>query len=285
MPDPSNLLLLDVFHVTLAALALGLIAFALIRRSNALIRWHEHGNVWTQPFQWWNLAVFVGVTALFYGNLWVMTYKPGEVESKTSSASDSELAVLILASALGQGILALGLVFVMHARGHNILELFGLTRLKLEQIAKWSIGALLLAMPVIIGVAIGWEKLLTHGLGKEQKQQELVEIFQNNPSVLLQAAIVISACILAPLFEEILFRGFFYATLKRFSERFFAAIVVSLIFAAIHSNLGSLLPLFVLAMAITIAYELTGCLLVPIAMHAIFNTTMVTLMFLAPTGS
>ena len=37
--------------------------------------------------------------------------------------------------------------------------------------------------------------------------------------------------------------------------------------------------LFVLAMSFTIAYELTGCLLVTFAMHSLFNTTQVMLMF------
>jgi membrane protease YdiL (CAAX protease family) len=31
-------------------------------------------------------------------------------------------------------------------------------------------------------------------------------------------------------------------------------------------------------MTLTLAYELTGCLLVPIAMHAIFNTTQIAVM-------
>jgi membrane protease YdiL (CAAX protease family) len=46
---------------------------------------------------------------------------------------------------------------------------------------------------------------------------------------------------------------------------------VSLLFALVHHHVGSLVPLFVLALGLTTAYEATGCLLVPVFMHAIFN--------------
>ena len=51
----------------------------------------------------------------------------------------------------------------------------------------------------------------------------------------------------------------------------FAAIFTSLIFACVHRYVGGLVPLFVLSMGFAVAYEMTGCLLVPIIMHAFFN--------------
>ena len=39
----------------------------------------------------------------------------------------------------------------------------------------------------------------------------------------------------------------------------------------LHLHLPSLLPLFLLACVLTLAYELSGSLLVPMAMHALFN--------------
>jgi membrane protease YdiL (CAAX protease family) len=41
---------------------------------------------------------------------------------------------------------------------------------------------------------------------------------------------------------------------------------------------GSLVPLCVLAVLFCIAYELTGCLLVPMLLHMIFNATSIVMM-------
>jgi membrane protease YdiL (CAAX protease family) len=51
-----------------------------------------------------------------------------------------------------------------------------------------------------------------------------------------------------------------------------------LLFSAMHANLAALPSLCVLAFALTVAYELTGCILVPMAMHALFNLTMFSVM-------
>ena len=44
------------------------------------------------------------------------------------------------------------------------------------------------------------------------------------------------------------------------------------LFAAIHTHLPSFGPLFVLAVCLTLAYEWTGSIFVPITMHALFNS-------------
>jgi membrane protease YdiL (CAAX protease family) len=47
------------------------------------------------------------------------------------------------------------------------------------------------------------------------------------------------------------------------------------VFAASHMHLPSVAPLFVFALGLGLSYELTGSLLVPITMHALFNAVMV----------
>ena len=46
---------------------------------------------------------------------------------------------------------------------------------------------------------------------------------------------------------------------------------VSALFAAIHFDAVTLVPLFALALALTWLYEKTDCLLAPIAAHSLFN--------------
>ncbi len=92
----------------------------------------------------------------------------------------------------------------------------------------------------------------------------------------------VSAVIVAPVVEETLFRGFIYAVTKRLTDRWFSACFTSLMFALVHHHVGSIVPLFVLAMGFTLAYEASGCLLVPIFMHALFNAFNLALLSLHP---
>jgi len=66
--------------------------------------------------------------------------------------------------------------------------------------------------------------------------------------------------------------------LKRYTDGPFAAIISGLFFAIMHSHVGSLVPLWVLAVILCGAYEITGCLLVPMLLHALFNSTSISVM-------
>ena len=92
-------------------------------------------------------------------------------------------------------------------------------------------------------------------------------------------AVSLTAVVVAPFFEELFFRGYFYPTLKRYVGPVVSSILVSALFACIHANVQSLLPLFGLALCLTIAYEWTGSLLVPMTMHAMFNSVNLLLMY------
>ena len=282
MPDPSKLLLLDIFHLAFLMLGLGLLAYALIRRSNPLIRWHEHGSVWTDPFQKIDVLIMMVIVGCYYALIHFSTYQ----ESTSLTEIDSvEVAAMIIFQFVSMTILLAGIFFTLfYVRGVDLAELLGLRRLRSSQIIVWALAMMAITFPIVIGVALGWNFLLERAFGEKPQSQELVTIMSESGDMTVKLLIAFSACIFAPVTEEILFRGYFYPALKRFSERYFAAIVISLLFALIHSNTMSVLPLFVLAMSFTIAYELTGCLLVPIVMHAMFNTIQVVLMFLYPSN-
>jgi membrane protease YdiL (CAAX protease family) len=55
---------------------------------------------------------------------------------------------------------------------------------------------------------------------------------------------------------------------------------VSLLYALIHLNLPTLVPLFVLALVLTWLYVRTDRLLVPIAAHSLFNAANLAILFL-----
>ena len=71
-----------------------------------------------------------------------------------------------------------------------------------------------------------------------------------------------------------------YPFVKQLGSPKMAFFGTSAIFAEIHFDAGSLVPLFVLALVLTWLYKKTDCLMAPIAAHSLFNATnLVVLLF------
>jgi membrane protease YdiL (CAAX protease family) len=80
-----------------------------------------------------------------------------------------------------------------------------------------------------------------------------------------------AAVLLAPLAEEVLFRGILYPAIKQTGHPRLAFWGTSLLFAAVHMNVVTFVPLTVLALVLTALYERTNNLLAPIMAHVLFN--------------
>jgi len=102
--------------------------------------------------------------------------------------------------------------------------------------------------------------------------QPIAELLATSGSVTIVGLIVALAVLVAPVFEEILFRGLAYPVLKKRWGLWRALVFVSLIFAVIHLHAPSAAALLVLGIALGLAYETTGSILTPITMHSLFNT-------------
>jgi membrane protease YdiL (CAAX protease family) len=90
----------------------------------------------------------------------------------------------------------------------------------------------------------------------------------------------VAVVILAPIAEEVFFRGVVFNAWLREGGRRWAYIGSAALFAVIHLSLVSLLPIFLLGLALAWVYERTGNLLAPIAMHATVNGISVALALL-----
>ena len=92
--------------------------------------------------------------------------------------------------------------------------------------------------------------------------------------------VVIAIVVLAPIAEEVFFRGVVFNAWLREGGRRWAFIGSSALFALIHVSVVAVGPLFVLGMALAWIYQRTGNLLAPIAMHATVNGISVALALL-----
>ena len=76
---------------------------------------------------------------------------------------------------------------------------------------------------------------------------------------------------MAPLFEEIIFRGILLPTLSRDFGIIAGIIVSAFIFALAHLSLGEMPPLFVLGIGLGVTRIASGSLLSSVIMHSLWN--------------
>ena len=135
----------------------------------------------------------------------------------------------------------------------------------LRLLAVWP---LVLAAIVVIQV-IG--RMLT-GPGYEIPQHEALKELSEAPQPFLRAMLIFAAVVVAPLQEEMLFRGLLQTTIRSYIGRPWIAIAVtSAAFAMVHADNAHWPALFVLATGLGYGYEKSGSLFQPIFMHAMFN--------------
>lgn len=129
----------------------------------------------------------------------------------------------------------------------------------------------------------GWNGWLERSLGIES-MQEAVKLLQEAKDPLVVALMAVAAVLVAPVAEEVVFRGYLYPAAKRFCGPTGAILFSSLVFSAAHGNVVALVPLFALAVVLCLLYEFTGSIWACISVHFLFNAATVTLQLLARSG-
>ena len=142
-----------------------------------------------------------------------------------------------------------------------------------------SILLYLAAFPILWFYSALYQFFL-YRLGIDLYLQEVAEIFLMPAPMLERIGMYLTAILIAPLFEEILFRGVLLPWAVRRAGFWPGIALVSVLFAGMHFHLPSFLPLLLLSVIFCVAYARTRSLLVPIGMHACFNAVTVILLSL-----
>ena len=111
-------------------------------------------------------------------------------------------------------------------------------------------------------------------LGLDETQDLPDELGANGP-LFNVLAVVVLITVIAPLGEELFFRGFFFGALRNWHGPWLAAILTGAVFGLIHtgsSPVGYLVPLAFFGIGLCLLYEWTGSLYPSIALHALNNS-------------
>lgn len=152
--------------------------------------------------------------------------------------------------------------------------------LHLDGKQRWLLTGLTQGVLLFMGVTL-ISMILVALFPFELKPQAIAEVFSraNKREQMVLVFIVVS--LIAPISEEMYFRGFLYPALSNRLGRIPALIIANSIFGALHLDLLRFLPITLSGIWLTLLYERTGTLYTSITAHAIWNALMVGMIFMA----
>jgi membrane protease YdiL (CAAX protease family) len=177
----------------------------------------------------------------------------------------ARLALITLIYAL----LVLVISALNRKRGMTWEEGFGMGTKQLR-LLRLSPVLYLAAIPFLMIVTQGYHWVLVHWLDMELTMQDAAQAITEERSW-LESGYILVTIVAAPIYEELIFRGILFPYIARQVGVAGGVLAVSAVFALIHSHIPSILPLFLLSVALCLAYWRTGSLWVSIGIHAIFN--------------
>lgn len=179
---------------------------------------------------------------------------------------DDDFGNILIATLTFQGVTWILIPIFLRLADARIRDAFGLNLWNFFRALGWAV--------IILIAALAFEyayELTLQAIGWHPPSQTAVELLNNAPLWPTGIYLAFFAVVLAPVAEEFIFRGVLFTFVKNLGFPKTAWIVVSLLFALVHGDVGIFVPLFFLALLLTWLYEKTENLLAPIIAHALFN--------------
>lgn len=263
-----TLITLSIIPVLGGLIGLGLIIFLLIQR---LLKQEESilatndGITWKTPWDWeiiWQVLIvgFLFVSQVFIPLLF------GLVGFNPTDFSIRGKAVYVLITYL---LMSSSGLLVLYFSIKSFLPLpENWFKFQGNKWFLWGLGGYLTAIPLVFLVSI-INAQLWHGQGGSNPLLFLALKAQDQVAL---AIFFITASIAAPIFEEIMFRGFLLPSLTRYLPVWGAIIVSGFIFAIAHLSLAEVMPLATLGIILGFVYTKSRSLLSSILVHSLWNS-------------
>jgi membrane protease YdiL (CAAX protease family) len=175
---------------------------------------------------------------------------------------------IVFVATLGQDLaLIAGAILAAAAslKGRITGAAFGLVPARLASSAAYVIGGYV----AFLLLAAAWTAIM----GIQDRENVAIDLGTRDSAYALVAAGFL-VCVVAPIAEELFFRGFLFGALRKHGL-WLAALVSGITFGLVHvssSPIGFIVPLAALGVILALLYERTGSLYPPIALHALNNS-------------
>lgn len=144
----------------------------------------------------------------------------------------------------------------------------------------WGLGGYFVALPLVILISLINQQIWQ---GQGGSNPILPIALQGQDSIAL-ILFFVTASIAAPIFEEIMFRGFLLPSLTKYLPMWGAILASSLLFAVAHLNISEVLPLAVLGVILAVVYTRSRNLLSSMLLHALWNGGTLLSLFILGSG-
>ena len=118
------------------------------------------------------------------------------------------------------------------------------------------------------------------GLDQLEPAQQLPDDFYDHDLVVILTGIAV--VFMAPIAEEIFFRGFVFGGLRRYLNLPLAGVISGSLFALAHGDPGLIVPFAAVGFVLAFVYERSGSLYTSIGVHFVFNSMSFMLLLLFP---
>jgi len=231
------------------------------KQNNVLnIKWNAIDAVISLAF------LTVALIGIYFGSAKLFEVLGGEQFFNSSNISNASFTVLYGI----QTVLMLGVVwfFAIFRRKSNLRDL----GLRYYSIAK-TIWYSFLSLLTIFFVSFLYMFLMNSLFGIENPGSK-IEILVGNRSISSNILLVVVA-VIAPFSEEVFFRGFLYSAFKKSWGVNVALLLSSFLFAIVHLELYSFIPLIIIGWLLAYLFEKTKSLLMPIFLHGVYNLILI----------
>jgi uncharacterized protein len=137
--------------------------------------------------------------------------------------------------------------------------------------AGWRSAALMIALLLVAFIMLDavWSEIV------HPTKEKLLETLGTKESTALLVLSAALTCIMAPICEEVLFRGYIFTALRNWHGTLLAAILTGLVFGGVHATsapAADLLPLALLGFGLCLLYRYTGSIYPGMLAHALNNS-------------
>lgn len=237
------------------------------------------------PIGWVDFGIFacaMVITVFVVQNVAAVLFLSAPIEGEAPQELTPRLAVFAVL------LLQLPMLAVFYAArrfypGHYASQLNN-AELTVGVAFRQAVPLFLMCLPLIWIASLIWTHLLTAleaaGAIDAFEPQALITLFQDGGDPIAISLLVALAILLAPIVEEIVFRGCVYRFLKSQTTLLPAQILSGCVFSFMHWNLMSFVPLVIVGVFLARVYEKSGNLIVAIWFHAFFNAFSLLMLFI-----
>lgn len=212
------------------------------------------------------LAFSVGAAALFGSS--TTTTKPASVAIDAISG-----VIVFIISALLEAIFLVAPMLVVFSRRLpqvTFRERMGWLGFRATPLVP-ALGVILVSLVIGLGGSLIYSQLITYfHLPLQTNSDVLLE--QGKAAPLTTLGLLAAAALVAPICEEVFFRSFIFIGLLKRMPLWPSVLLSAAIFGVAHADLGSLVPLFIIGLALAWARWRTDSIWPGIVIHAINNT-------------